>query len=348
MINTIDPKDLDRAVAEAHADTPFSGVISISAGNETIFEKALGLADGANERPNTPETKFAVASGSKILTATAICRLVEQGKLSFDTKLRDCLDVEFPNFDPDVTVHHLLSHTSGIADYFDEEIDDDYEALWRERPMYRMRRPKDFLPMFQNGGMKFSPGERFGYSDGGFVVLGMIVEQQSGMSFIDYVTREVLARCDMADSGYFATDRLPANTAIHYIEDKDTGEWRTNVFAVPIVGAPDGGAYVTAPDLVRFWTALLSGKLLSPEIVKTMLTAKVAAKSEGPGLHYGYGIWMKAESDNVTSYYITGWDPGVAMVSEWFPARRTLLTILGNTNAGVFPMYRALLKSLGV
>ena len=338
---------IEKSVEWQHAEFPFSGVMTVRENGEAVFERAYGLANRADELPNRVDTRFAMASGSKIFTAVAICQLVEKGLIGFDSRLKDCLDVSFPHFDPGVTIEHLLTHTSGIPDYFDEEVEDDYEALWKERPMYNMRGPRDFLPMFQQGRMKFSPGERFGYSDGGFVVLGLVIEQHTEMPFVRYVEENVLKRAGMTDSGYFATDRLPGNTAYNYIDDETGGGWRTNIFAVPVIGEPDGGAFTTAGDMTRFWSALFENRLLDGRLTAEMIQPRVKAETEGENLEYGYGIWCRMSGEEIKSYYVTGWDPGVAFQSEVFPKERLEINVIGNANKPTFPMYRALLRAIG-
>lgn len=126
---------------------------------------------------NKTDTKFGIASGSKLFTAIGILQLIDKGVLSLDTHLKDCLDIPFPNFDPAIKIRHLLTHISGIPDYFGEETMDDFSVLWESTPMYKIRNLEDFLPMFREGKMDFKPGERFksniysipviGGSDGG-------------------------------------------------------------------------------------------------------------------------------------------------------------------------------------
>ena len=346
VIMSIESSAIAQAIESEITKQPFSGVVSVHEKGSVVFQSAFGMANRAESIPNSINTRFAMASGCKIFTAVAICQLVQQGKLAFETRLRDCLDIDFPHFDDDVTVHHLLTHSSGIPDYFDEEENDDYEALWHERPMYRMRRLADFLPMFQSEKMKFRPGEKFTYNDGGFIVLGLIVEQLSKITFTEYVSRHIMTPAGMTDSGYFATDRLPARTAVGYIEDESGGGWRSNIFAVPIIGGADGGAYTTTADMARFWSALLGHELLNEEITRRMMRIHIEAKSEGEDKYYGYGIWMTGDGTNVDSYYVTGWDPGVAMISEYFPAGEVLLTVIANANRPAFSVYRAVREAI--
>jgi CubicO group peptidase (beta-lactamase class C family) len=344
----IDSKSVAKIVTAETAQPAYSGVIAIRKNGRAVFEQAFGWANRADEIPNRMNTRFAMASGCKIFTAVAVGQLIDNGSLAFDTRLADCLNISFPHFDPEVRVHHLLTHTSGIPDYFDEQTMDDYAALWRERPMYTIRSPHDFLPMFQNEKMRFPPGEKFHYSESGFIVLGLIIEQLSGLSFQDCVTRNVLQRADMNDSGYFATDQLPPHTALNYIYDKASDAWRTNIFSVPIVGAPDGGAFTTAADMSRFWDALLQHRLLSRETTELMMQPHVSAAAEGPNIYYGYGVWITQRDDRILSHGVMGYDPGVAMKSYVFDGTGFEITMLANTSEELWPVYRKIVQALGL
>lgn len=119
--------------------------------------------------------------------------------MSFDSFLKDCVGYSFPNFDAGINIHHLLTHTSGIPDYFDEEFMNDFEDLWKELPMYTIKSPKDFLPLFQNKEMKFSTGERFSYNNVGFILLGLVVEQITGVEFTTYIEKNIFQKCGMLE-----------------------------------------------------------------------------------------------------------------------------------------------------
>lgn len=319
----------------------FSGVIWVQQGDKRLFAQSYGDAQRAEGIPNRLDTRFGIASGAKTFTAVALGRLVDAGKLTFDTRLRDCLDVDFPRVMPEVTLHHLLCHTSGMPDYFDEAVQDDYEALWQARPNYTLRRPADFLPLFRELPALFSPGERFHYNNGAFIVLGLVVEQASGMPFTEYVTREVLAPAGMPDSGYFALERLPERTAYGYIEEEDG--WRTNIYAIPAVGGADGGLFTTAPDLARFWRALLGHKLLTPETTAQMLA--MHARDED-GASYGYGLWIEGDAEAPT-YLISGEDPGATCHSSYHRARDLSITLLSNTDQPIiWELHEELVESV--
>jgi CubicO group peptidase (beta-lactamase class C family) len=342
----LDRRALEDAIARQHEREPFSGVVSVRERGEVVFEQAFGLAHRAERIANTPATRFGIASGTKTLTAIAVAQLVEQGRLAFDARLADCVDAPLPAFDPDVTLHHLLTHSAGIPDYFDEAVMDDYEALWRERPMYRFRTPGDFLPLFAHLPMKAAPGTTWAYNNAGYVLLGLAVERAAGTPFTAYVERHVLQASGMAASGFFPLDRLPGGTAHGYLPTGDGG-WRTNAYAVPIVGGADGGAFTTAHDLAALWDALFGGRLVGGATLARLLTPHWRTDPERDDGHYGYGLWIRQRDGRPVSFAMVGEDPGVAFSSTYFPDSGVLCSLLGNTVDASWAMLGALSPILG-
>ncbi|MFC6331869.1 serine hydrolase domain-containing protein [Paenibacillus septentrionalis] len=323
----------------------FSGAILISTKGEINYENSCGFSNRSDKIKNTTNTRFGIASGCKIFTAIAICQLVEKGLLDFNTSLGD-IGIDLGQLDSAITVHHLLAHTSGIADYFDEEFMTDYEGLWKTMPMYTMTSPKCFLPMFKHSPSKFAPGTQFSYNNAGFIVLGLIVEKLSGLSFNHYVQEHIFLPCGMHDSGYFSMDQLPERTAIGYVGNDGNwktniyaipivggpdGNWKTNIYAIPIVGGPDGGAYTTVHDLDKFWNALMENRLLSKELTEKMLYPHAR---ESEYIHYGYGVWMIIDHNKVFKFFVMGSDPGVVMQSSYYPASKTQAHVIANANSG--------------
>jgi CubicO group peptidase (beta-lactamase class C family) len=189
--------------------------------------------------------------------------------------------------------------------------------------------------------MKFTPGERFEYNDGGYILLGMVLESITGQSFPDLIQKFVFTPAEMHDSGYFPTDQLPERTAYAYIHNPD-GSWRTNFFAVPIIGAPDGGAYTTAPDLLKFWKALQTNRLLNPEMCQALLGPQITTDWVSPYTHYGYGVWIEQSNQEIHRYFAEGYDPGVALRSTVFPQENLTLTLIGNTSEALWPLYTSI------
>lgn len=316
----------------------FSGVIQIRNDEKVIYEKAYGFADISNERLNNINTRFGIASGAKLLTSIAVCKLVEQGKLKFDSLLKDYVD--FDNIDDNVTIRNLLTHTSGLPDYFDEEEISDFSELWNNNPMYMMKEPKDFIPLIKNHKTMFKSGEKFHYNNGAFVILAFIVEKISGIRFIDFVKENIFDVLEMNSSGYFSMDMLPKNCAYGYEEDSE-GKLKTNIYSVPIIGGGDGGVFVTAHDISKLWKGLLNYKLLSKDITNELLTPQVYVNYD---VYYGYGIWMIKRNDNIYKYYITGSHPGVSFESAVYPNEEIEVTILGNREFRTFELIKEIEK----
>ncbi|UYZ22597.1 serine hydrolase domain-containing protein [Mesobacillus jeotgali] len=334
----------EEALHEAQSRVDFSGVAMVVDGNGDASTASFGYANRVDQSKNHLGTRFGIASGCKLFTAIAICQLVEEGKLNFNTRLKDCLDIEFPSFSAEITIHHLLTHTSGVPDYFDEDVMDDFEELWIKRPMYHIRSLKDFLPMFQDEQMKFTPGESFHYNNAGYILLGLIVERASKMEFTDYVQEHIFKKAEMMDSGYFSFDTLPSNTALGYIDQPD-GSWKTNIYSLPVKGGSDGGAYITAEDMSKLWKALLGQLLLKEETVNKLMTPHA---QEDEINFYGYGIWIKKQDDDIFKYHVMGYDPGVSFHSAYYPATQTIATVCSNKSSGAYDIMETIEETLQV
>lgn len=341
MASGIDRNDIAEIVTGGVRASGYSGIVMVRRRGEVEFAEAFGLANRSEGIPNTIETRFAIASGTKTFTAVSVLKLLDRGRLRLDTRLSECLPDLFPEVAESITVEHLLTHRSGVPDYADEERGDDYGAIWIERPCYGMRTPADFLPLFRDLPMKFAPGERFGYSNAGYVLLGLIVERSSGRSYCDYVEEEVLAPAGMKDSGFFELDRLPENTARGYIPLPPPGDWKTNVFSTPARGGPDGGMYTTGPDLLRFHDALRGHRLLLPGTTALLAEPRVDAGGDD-GTSYGYGLWFRAGGDRPTRVTISGGDPGAEAVFDSYPDLDLQVVHLSNTQGALMTVARLL------
>jgi CubicO group peptidase (beta-lactamase class C family) len=328
-IADISAKDIAHLVGEAG----FSGVVSLAPlGSGASLDLAFGLAERSHRVPNTVETRFAMASGCKIFTAVVIGSLIQDGKFTPDTRLADCVRSRSFHFGSQVTVGQLLNHTSGIPDYCNEELGDDYAALWRERPCYRMTSVRDFLPLFETAPMKAQPGQGFLYCNAGFVLLGLVIEELTGRDFREVVAERIFRPCGMTRSGYFAMDALPDNTALGYLSE-DEFDRRTNIYSVPLIGGGDGGAFTTAQDMRRFWTSLLAGRLLERDLLDRFLAPSVQIAERDESWHYGRGVWLRQERGNwIVS--VEGRDPGASLESLVWPSKGLILTVLSNTADG--------------
>ena len=267
-------RDLDRIATE----TGFSGVVRVDGPGGVEVVRAYGLADRAHAIPNTPDTQFGIASGTKTLTALVVMRLVEEGALSLSTPARSVLGTDLPLIDDGVTIEQLLAHRSGIGDYLDEEQDLDFSDYLLPVPAQQLATTEAYLVVLDGHPQKFTPDERFAYCNSGYVVLALIAERVAKTSFHDLVRDLVCGPAGMADTEFLRSDELPGRAAIGYVQIN--GEWRTNVFYLPVRGSGDGGIYTTAADVAAFWRALLSGSIVSEETLADMLRERSAARED--------------------------------------------------------------------
>ncbi|MDQ4038170.1 MAG: beta-lactamase family protein, partial [Actinomycetota bacterium] len=321
------------------AERDFSGIAAVRRSGIVEFEGCYGLANRSDSVPITPRTRFALASVSKMFTAAAVATLVRDGRVRFDTPVVSVLpaDRRPATLRPDVTMHHLLTHTSGIADYAEEEdADFDYGALWADRPVAGMLRPVDFLPLFSDLEPYRPPGGPWQYSNAGFVVLALIIEELTGQPFADAVADRVLGPAGMTASGYFRTDDVRPDVAVGYLVPASSDEpWRTNVHATPVVGGGDGGAYSTAADLDRFLRAYDDGSLFGRALRDEMLTEHTTVE---PGVGGGYGVYLFAGC-----FGHDGGDPGVAAIAQRLPEADLSVAVLCNVEAPILAARNQLL-----
>jgi len=306
----------------------FSGVVKVDRGDETVFEKAYGLAHRGYGVENTVDTRFAIGSGTKGLTALAVVSLVVDGVLQLETSARQWLREDLPLVDDGVTVEQLLAHTSGIGDYYDEH---GPEQEHPPRPPYELITTEDYVPVLGRP-TQYPPGERFKYNNGAFAVLALIAERASGIPFADLVRTRVTEPAGMTDTAFLRSDELPARTATGYVSDT-----RTNVFSLPAVGTGDGGIYSTAPDFSAFWKALYAGEIVPAEWVSRMTAVVTADAGTTEGDGYGLGFWLPANGDTVM---LEGYDAGVSFRSVHRPVDGLTHTVVSNTAEGAWPLTR--------
>lgn len=325
------PMDLDRELQALADEHDFSGVVAVSRNGERLVELARGLADRANRRPITLDTRFAIASVVKGLTALTAMSLIESGELRLDTTLRSLLPDDLPMVDPTVTIEHLLAHTSGVGDYLDEDDWDDVDAYVMPIPVHRLDSPMHFLPILDGYPQRTPPGTKFAYNNGAFVMLSVAIEIASGRSYYDLVQERVLNPAGMGETAFERSDRLPGGTAIGYLEDG-----RSNLLNLPVRGAGDGGAYSTLRDLEAFWPALFAGRILPLPVVDRMTAPR---SDSGDGRRYGLGFWIRGDRDTPM---LEGYDAGVSCRMVYDRASTVSYTVISNTSSGAWPLVKHL------
>lgn len=330
----------------ANIDKSFRGIVYAERDGEVLCESVTGFADLANRIPNTVQTRFASASAGKAFVAVGIMQLIEQGRLGFESTLGELFHIDLGSIDPAVTVRQLLNHTSGVPDYFDESVMDEYEELWRELPNYRVRRNDDLFPLFFGKPMMYPRGERFQYNNSGYVLLASVIERVTGTSFADYLRENVFVPAGMSRTGYFPLDRLPDGCANSYIFCPETGDFRTNIYSVEANGSGAGGAFITVPDIVRFWKALLGGKLVSADLAAQMMSKQSGDGGDPEEGWYGYGLWIIDNPAGSDRPYFQGCDPGAGFISEYDPDTRTISVLVSNFCDNVWEEMRKLRAAL--
>ena len=324
------------ALADA---TSFSGVVWLDGGGRVELAKAYRLADRGHGIPNTMETQFAIASGTKSLTALAVASLIEDGSLALATTARSVLGEALPLIAADVTVEHLLSHRSGIGDYLDEDAGNEITDYVMPVPVHELATTEAYLTVLGGHKTAFPAGERFAYCNSGYVVLALIAERASGTPFHELVRARVCEPAGMADTEFLRTDELPGRAAVGYLA---ADGMRSNVFHLPVCGSGDGGIYSTAADISSLWDAFFAGRIVSRDWVAEMVRPRSDVPEES--MRYGLGFWLHESTATVIA---PGCDAGVSFRSAHDPASSTTCTVMSNTADGAWPMAELLEERLG-
>jgi CubicO group peptidase (beta-lactamase class C family) len=276
-------KDVEMLAQRLAAEDKFSGVVLMAKNGKPFFQKAYGLADRENNIPNNLDTKFRIGSMNKMFTSVAVAQLVQQGKLKYTDTLAQILP-DYPNKETagKITVHHLLTHTSGLGDYFGEEFDKKKDTL---------RSLRDYLQFFANEPLKFEPGKGWAYSNAGMLVAGLVVEKVSGQNYFEYIREHIYKPAGMKDSDSFEKTKPQPNQSKGYLREQQ-GKWASNYESLPLMGSSAGGGDSTAPDLLKFDQALRSHKLLNPELTELILKGR---EEVGPDEKYAYGFEERFE-----------------------------------------------------
>ena len=323
--------ELELALDQVAAETAFSGAVRVDRGDELVV-KAYGPAHRAWGIANEVDTRFGIASGTKGLTALAVVSLVERGTLELGTPARSLLGGDLPLVGDDVTVEHLLAHRSGIGDYLDEDTNLDVGEYLMPVPVHQLAATEDYVAVLDGHPTKFAPGERFSYSNSGYVLLALLAERAGGVPFHDLVAERVCEPAGMRDTAFLRSDELPGRTALGYL-DAD-GE-RTNALHLPVRGTGDGGIYTTVADIRALWSAFFAGRIVSPEWVREMVRPRSEVPSQSQ--RYGLGFWLHPSTEVVI---LEGMDAGVSFRSTHDPRTDLTSTVISNTTDGAWPVAR--------
>ena len=321
----------------------FSGVFSVTSESGPLFKIAQGFRHFNEGLPNKRETAFGIASGTKLFTAIGICKLIDAKMLFLTDAVWDVLPYDLGNIDKRITVYHLLTHTSGIGDYIDEEspsVTEDVLQLYEKYPVHLWEDLSFYLPMFRHLPPKFTPGDRFSYSNAGFILLGLVIEAVSKKTYQQYITDTIIAPCKLEHTGFYRSDSLPENAAFGYL--REDGTWQANTACIPIIGGSDGGLYSCAKDLDILWRCLFSGCLLSQAMRTIFLQPHVHRDAHKT---YGLGVYRYTYNGH-TAYYALGSDFGVDFFTAYFPKQKIVASALANCAVNTYSLLEALLLTL--
>lgn len=320
----------------------------MTAHGQERFAGAYGWASRDWRIPNALDIRFDTASVTKVFTAVAALQQVDAGVFSLDTSVTRYLELEGTQIVPEVTLRHLLTHTSGIGDDADEEAGERYEDLFRERPNYAIRETADFLPQFVHRQANFAPGTGCRYNNCGYVLAGLMIERATGRPFREVVQRDVFDRAGMTGAAFAAMDTVRERVAEGADPVRDASgsvvEWHRNIYSFPPVGSPDSGALVTAADLDRFIAAVREGALLSPESTAAFLTPQVDYRQhDGWRERFGFGPWFRVEPDGEVLFLEKeGINVGVSGFVRHYLGREITVVVLSNLEAGAWEPRRRL------
>ncbi len=303
-----------RAELERRAhDDDFSGVVLLARNDEILYEAAQGLADRERHLPNTLDTRFRFGSLGKMFTGVAILQLVGAGKVSLD----DPLGKHLPNYPnaalAKATLRQLLTHTAGAGDIFGPEFMTHRSGL---------RQLDDYVRLFGERAPRSPPGERHEYSNYGYILLGRVIEKVSGDTYAGYVRKRIFSPASMT-----STDNLPEESRVADLAVPYSGN-RSAADTLPWSGTSAGGGYSTVRDLLRFASALRSGKLLDPERLTLLWTGQV--DTPRLGMRYALGFEDATFPDGKRRVGHGGGAPGMNAVLSIFPATGYVFVALAN------------------
>jgi CubicO group peptidase (beta-lactamase class C family) len=311
------PTDLAQRVRALLPATPGACVTAIAAGR-TIFAQAYGLADVDGGAPCTLESRFRLASVSKQFTAACVLRLAEQGRLSLDDPLAKWFP-EFPAYGAQATIRQLLTHTSGLPDY--EELIPEGTTLQLD--------DADVLRLLMDAKEpKFPAGTQWSYSNSGYALLGLIVEQASATPLPQFMQRELFRPCGMDGAVMYMQGMNAVDQRVFGHERTPDGAgWVRADQSLTSAVRGDGGIYASAVEYGKWFAGLHGGKVLGKEQLAAMLSPQAATDRDGAS--YGYGWFLDKYRGRRRAYH-NGGTRGFAHTVQTFPEQSAAVVVLLN------------------
>jgi CubicO group peptidase (beta-lactamase class C family) len=328
----------DRQLARLAAQDQFSGTVLLTYRDKPVLARAYRMADKEKGVPNQLDTIFALASVTKLFTAVAVIQLLEQGKVGLDRTLGTYLDGFPPHVAGTVTVHQLLTHTSGMGDFLGSPAYQRQHLAWTSAAQVM----DGIMAIVKQSPLLFTPGTRYSYSNSGYATLGSVVARASGQSYYDYVRDHVFARADMTRSGFYTKTQWLTNPGIArpYSASAPGGKGTAQpggqltdvISGEDFIGSPAGNAFSTVLDMARFAGALTGGRLLSPAYASLMTSGKVPLPPQRIPSELnmaGYGPDIRIVNNQIIVGH-TGGAVGETADIDIYPGRDWVAVILSN------------------
>jgi CubicO group peptidase (beta-lactamase class C family) len=303
---------MDQIAQSYVSNKQFMGSVLVARDNEVLLSKGYGSANLEWEIPNAPSTKFRLGSITKQFTAVSILLLEERGKLTLDDLVKKHLP-DAPAAWDNVTIFHLLTHTSGIPSF-------------TGFPDYRSTQafattPEKLVARFRDRPLEFAPGERMNYSNSGYVFIGYLIERIAGESYESFLQKNVFTPLGMKDSGYDSNFAVIARRAVGY-EPGPNGPAIAGFIHMSIPHAA-GALYSTTEDLLRWEQGLFGGKVLSAASLQKMITP---FKN-----NYALGVTVVSEGGRKVIAHGGGIE-GFNTALAYYPDDKLTVVVLGNLN----------------
>ncbi len=318
----------------AHKYRQFNGTALVAQDGKVMYKGAFGMANMEWSIPNTPDTKFRLGSITKQFTATLILQLVEKGKIKLDAKIIDYLPDYRKDTGQKVTIHHLLTHTSGIPSYtslpnFANEV---------SRDPYK---PDEFVKKFASGDLEFEPGSKFAYNNSGYFLLGAIIEKVTGKTYEQVLKENILDPTGMKNTGYDHHRTILSKRATGY--DKRPDGYTNAPYLDMSLPYAAGSMYSTVEDLLLWDQALYTEKVLSAKSKELMYTPFLEKYADGWAVE---DASFKFNDQPVQSIAHGGGINGFATMIARFPKEKYLIVLLDNTGQSMDPLAEKLARVL--
>jgi D-alanyl-D-alanine carboxypeptidase len=305
LMQEFDVGKFEKLIEDQVETDKISGTVLVARDDEILFEEAYGFSSKTFGVPNEIDTKYNIGSLNKLITKIAVLQLIQAGKVDLD----DFVGKHLPTFREDIAstvrVRHLITFTSGMDDYFGQKFD---------AALGRLRKVSDFVPFFIDDPLLSKPGEKWNYTNAGYVVLGLVIEAATGMDYYDYVRENIYTPAGMVNTDHYEVDSTTPKMATGYTRKKPNSsehpsKRRSNHFVIGSRGSPAGGGYSTVEDFLLLDRTIANNTLLN-SAYSNMILRPLDADPDSPLR----AIVMAGGAPGLTALYIKFFEFGLTFI----------------------------------